>query len=92
MQTDCLQKISREKFSPIGLHMNERVRHLVNQSGIDVYGLGLDRLKWESKVDAFAQLIIRECMDVILTWESEPFPLDPKYGAQMIAEHFGVQR
>jgi hypothetical protein len=63
--------------------MHERIKELALQSYSPYSNFDHEK---------FAHLIIQECMNVILTWESEPFPLDPKYGAQMIAEHFGVSR
>ena len=44
--------------------MKERIRDLEKQSGIDVYSLGLDRAKWESKLEKFAQLIVKECAEI----------------------------
>jgi hypothetical protein len=41
--------------------MNERIRRLVRESHLDVYGLGLDRAKWEHTIEKFAELIVREC-------------------------------
>lgn len=41
-------------------------------------------------VAKFAELIVRECANVILEWKSEPFPYDPEFGAKIICEHFGV--
>ena len=41
--------------------MNERIRELVRESHLDVYGLGKERYKWEYTVEKFAELIVREC-------------------------------
>ena len=41
--------------------MNERIRRLVRESHLDVYGLGLDRAKWEHTIEKFAELIVRKC-------------------------------
>lgn len=40
--------------------MNSRIREFERQSGIEIYGLGLDRAKWEHALEKFAELIIRE--------------------------------
>ena len=37
-------------------------------SGLDVYGLGLDRAKWEAAVERFAEGIVGECIDKIETY------------------------
>jgi len=42
--------------------MNERLRQIVKQSRIDVYGLGTDNAKWEAAVDRFSQAVIQECL------------------------------
>jgi len=41
--------------------MNKRIKELAKQSGMDIYGLGLDRNKWDTTVSKFAELIVREC-------------------------------
>ena len=46
--------------------MNERIRQLVRESHIDVYGLGKDHAKWEATLERFAELIVRECAQLIL--------------------------
>ena len=45
--------------------MNEKIRLFERQSGIDVYGLGKDRDKWEHKLEQFAELIVQECTNVL---------------------------
>ena len=42
-------------------------------------------------IEKFAELIVRECSNVILEWKSEPFPLEPDFAAKMIRKHFGVE-
>lgn len=44
--------------------MNERIKELVRESNLDVYGLGKEKYKWEYIVEKFAELIVRECADV----------------------------
>ena len=41
--------------------MNKHIRQFERESNIDVYGLGLDRVKWEAAMERFAQLIVFEC-------------------------------
>ena len=43
--------------------MNERIRELVRESNLDMYGLGKERHRWEYTVEKFAELIVRECID-----------------------------
>ena len=65
--------------------MNERIRELARQSGMDIYGLGLDRVKWEGAVERFAELIVRECAEIANTAE-------PYKSSDLILKHFGVER
>ena len=44
--------------------MNKRLREFERESHIDVYGLGLDRAKWESRLEKFAELIVKDCMEI----------------------------
>ena len=52
--------------------MNERIRQFERESHIDVYGLGLDRVKWEASLEKFAELIVKECIDKITTYDLVP--------------------
>jgi hypothetical protein len=70
--------------------MNERIKELAKQSGMDIYGLGLDRIKWEDTVEEFAELIVKECADVA----EESAIGETIYGwmvANRIKRHFGVK-
>ena len=67
--------------------MNERIRQFERESHIDVYGLGLDRAKWETSLEKFAELIVRECADVGSKF-SQAHPEDICY---QIKRHFGVE-
>ena len=78
--------------------MNERIHASMNVSGIDVYGLGKDRAKWEAAVERFAELIVRECMrmcDVADMSLLEHNCVKEASGTQsakdFIKEHFGVE-
>jgi len=51
--------------------MNEQLRQLAIKSGIDIYGLGSDREKWESVLERFANLIIGKCSLVLLVKSME---------------------
>lgn len=68
--------------------MNERIRELMAQAGTDSSG------KWMSVDNSqrLAELIVQECVNVIMEWKSEPFPLDPEFAARQIQEHFGVKK
>ena len=66
--------------------MNERIRQFERESHIDVYGLGLDRAKWETSLEKFAQLIVQECNRYACSaWEHGPL-----LGRDLLI-HFGVE-
>ena len=73
--------------------MNERIKELAKQSGMDIYGLGLDRNKWEDTVERFAKLIIQECCEVAREWEDDYVVEDtaPSHVDIKIEKHFGVE-
>lgn len=77
--------------------MNERLRQIVKQSRIDVYGLGTDNAKWEAAVDRFSQAVIQECL---LSLEPDPmapeidYDVEQKFyqrSARKIKHHFGIE-
>ena len=39
----------------------------------------------------FDELIVEECVEVLLKWKGEPFPFDEDLAASLINEHFGVK-
>lgn len=51
--------------------MNEELRNIERKSGIDIYGLGADRAKWESSLEKFAELIIGKCSIILLAKSME---------------------
>ena len=70
--------------------MNERIRELVRESNLDMYGLGKERHRWEYTVEKFAELIVRECEKVSLKSSHR----DDDMGAiiaRQIKQHFGVE-
>ena len=44
--------------------MNKRLREFEKQSGLDIYGLGAKRLMWETALEKYAKLIIRDCIEI----------------------------
>jgi hypothetical protein len=62
--------------------MNTRIKELAEQSGLDIYGLGLDRNKWDTTVSKFAELIVRECAEIAKT--AAPYSSD-----DLILKRFG---
>ena len=65
--------------------MNEHIKQIAEHAGFDVYGWN------EKEFEKFAELIVRECAEVLLKWKGEPFPFDEDLAANLIKEHFGVE-
>jgi hypothetical protein len=63
--------------------MNERIQQLMNKSFTDHQGEQFD-------IERFAELIVKECTDVLLKWKGEPFPFDEDLAVRLIREHFGL--
>lgn len=68
--------------------MNERFKELEKQATNIEYGVdnGFDRVTFDK--EKFAQLIVRECVDVV-KWTPSIFPNDTII--KNIKEHFGVE-
>ena len=67
--------------------MNERIRELVRESNLDMYGLGKERHRWEYTVEKFAELIVRECIGVA----DHSNVTGKSIIGERIKEHFGVE-
>jgi len=65
--------------------MNKRLRDFEKESGLDIYGLGARRDKWEKALEKYAELVVKECIAI----------LDEDDGAthhrELLLEHFGVK-
>lgn len=44
--------------------MNKRIRNFEEQSKLELYSLGKDRTKWESALERFTEMIVKECAEV----------------------------
>lgn len=44
--------------------MNKQLRQFEKDSGLEIYGLGARREKWERALEKYAELIIKECIQV----------------------------
>jgi hypothetical protein len=74
--------------------MNEKIRQLARESNLDVYGLGKDRYKWESTVEKFAEMIVKECAESLWTEECYTSDLALKEfekHSKKIKLHFGIE-
>lgn len=80
--------------------MKELIRKFEKESGLEIYGLGARREKWEAVLEKYAELVVRECMKVAVNKDSgyiHPanvagyMAAGRSTAAQMIKEHFGVE-
>lgn len=72
--------------------MNERIRELKDKIWTEEYWSNPDTDKLlPAQLNRFAELIVGECVEVLLKWKGEPFPFDEDLAASLIKEHFGVK-
>ena len=73
--------------------MNERIRELVRESNLDVYGLGKERYKWDYTVEKFAELIVDECCLKLLDMDEKTNGRHNyyKHAALELKRHVGVE-
>ena len=71
--------------------MNERIRELVRQAGLDDADFPVEN--WDNvPLAKFAELIVRECLDIVNRHEYNYHEADPLWEtAQLIKQHFGVE-
>lgn len=44
--------------------MNKRLRQFERESGLEIYGLGARREKWERAMAKYAELIVQDCVEI----------------------------
>jgi hypothetical protein len=71
--------------------MNSLYKQFERESNLDVYALGLDKAKWESRLEKFAELIVRECAGVTLDYKNNDHYTGWCDHAAEILKHFGVE-
>ena len=65
--------------------MNERIRQLAEQAGLEMCSCGCDMPTRQSA--KFAELIVRECCDIVHSKTDESIRV-----VMAIEEHFGVEK
>jgi hypothetical protein len=68
--------------------MNERIKQFVKESHLDVYGLGKDRVSWESTVERFSEMLLQDVMSICE--EQGDKGMDGHYCVDKIRREFGV--
>jgi len=73
--------------------MHDKLREFEKASGLEIYGLGARREKWEAAMTKFAELIVRECIRVPYDmWDKAELNADIAVKIEhRIKEHFGVE-
>jgi len=70
--------------------MNKQLREFERESKLEIFGLGARREKWEAALEKYAELIVRECVQVSLKSSHR----DDDMGAiiaRQIRQHFGFE-
>lgn len=68
--------------------MNEKIKTISEHTGLAVYGLGLDREKFERALTRYTDGVVKECIGLL------PEDCQSKNGhhtSWVIKEHFGMQ-
>jgi 2,4-dienoyl-CoA reductase-like NADH-dependent reductase (Old Yellow Enzyme family) len=68
--------------------MNERIKELLDQCQIETYGVNGELLEIGFDAEKFAELIVRECIDIVAA--GGEFASRPKL-VENLQEHFGVE-
>jgi hypothetical protein len=78
--------------------MNKQLRELERSSGLEIYGLGKDREKWEACLTKFAELFVQECVGVVEGiepgYKDYRDQIEDAFRRDCVAEikqHFGVE-
>ena len=64
-----------------------RIRQFEKESGLEIYGLGARRDKWETVLEKYAELIVKEMLQIC---EDHPTWAGRSIGEE-IKQHFGVE-
>ena len=85
MPTNFANTVSKPMLAQGWIDMNERIKELAREAGLLVHNP--DGIP--TKLEKFAELIVRECMDTIA--ESREARHTAYYYRNRVAEHFGVE-
>jgi hypothetical protein len=70
--------------------MNERIREIADEAKMSTYLLAYG-LEFNISIEKFAELIVKECLDIVNRHEYSYHEADPLWEtAQLIKERFGV--
>ena len=63
--------------------MNKHLREFEKESKLEIFGLGAKRHIWEAALEKYAELIVKECAEIALREEHDPY--------KCIKKHFGIE-
>ena len=74
--------------------MNKLFREYERSSGLEIYGLGAKRDRWEHTIEKFAELIVDECCLKLLDMDEKTKGNHNyyKHAALEIKKHFGEEK
>ncbi len=70
--------------------MNKQLRQFEKESGLEIYGLGTRREKWEAALEKYAELIVKECIERVSVYRYR-MDSSPSDIIHDIKGHFGVE-
>ena len=50
----------------------KKIDRMASRAGLDIFGLGTDRVKWNTSLEAYTELIVQECIYKFGQTRSEP--------------------
>ena len=50
----------------------KKIDRMASRAGLDIFGLGTDRAKWDMSLEAYTELIVQECIYKFGETRSEP--------------------
>jgi len=73
--------------------MKELVRKFEKESGLEIYGLGARREKWEHTMEKFAELVVKECVKVVddTMTDNQEMNIGLVMASAAIVSQFGVE-
>lgn len=70
------------------MNMNKKLREFEKESRLEIYGLGAKRIPWEAALEKYAELVIKECIEI--NKQELSFNAFEKL-LNRYQEHFGVE-
>lgn len=67
--------------------MNDKIKEMVKESGLEIFGLGAKKVMWDKAVEKFTHLIVKDCALTAGLMEREG---RKNVGAQLL-DNYGVE-